>query len=107
MITFSANRHSHALMHGGVYQTIINKRFTPEAQKFIGVILFYRFIKMYIHSFITIKVKSFVNIFKPLYTINNIMVFTFLIRYILSRNKELNSFLIIVHTTQYLKTLIF
>ena len=52
---------------------------------------------MYIHSFITIKLKSLVNVFKPIYTINNIMIFSFLISYILSRNEELNNFLIIIH----------
>ena len=105
MISFSANRHSHALMCGGVYQTIINKRFTPEGQKSIGFIWFYRLIKMYIHSFITIKTKSFVNVFKPIYTINNIMVFTFLISYILSRNEELKNFLIIVHINKTSKNI--
>ena len=106
MIAFSTYRHRHALMLSSMHITIINKRLTPKTQKIVDRIIFNRITKMYINSFITIKVKSFINLFKPLYTINDIMVFSFFISNILSRNVKLNNFLIIVHTkTIFIKTI--
>ena len=58
---------------------------------------------MYIHCFVTIKLKQLINVFKPIYTINDIMILSFLISHILNRNEKLNNFLYTVHINNTLK----